>query len=153
EMRAAGPRIASLVNQLGYDLHGLSLELDGLEIQGRSNDLLLEKERAGQIGNCATATAAGVGGLVDKTVAGAFTAVATCINSAIQIGFLEDLGDLQDEALLNDQYQTLNRYQDRFEERALSLERIATGLATTRENLDAAIARVQNLRLQAQRSL
>lgn len=164
QLREISPLIAGEVEQMAHDIRAAKIALQRSKIRKDISDLQVMSTAAQQMANCGTSIAQAAGAQVDaastlgignggSAAAAVATAVITCANSFAQIGFAEGISQLtkQDASLEGDA--AITGLSSRFATHNTALQSLGLNMAKSQENLDVALARIEELRREATKGL
>jgi hypothetical protein len=153
-IRENGPLAANEIAQLGSDIRELKILLRKAAIGRELSDLQFMSTMQDRLASCATSMANISQSTTPWGAAGAGVAAAvTCANSISQIGIASDVARLQSEdSALNGQL-AVNDFGGKFAAHATSMQSLALHLAEAQDDLDSALANIENIRAQARSAL
>lgn len=162
-IRQNGPLIANEVRQLGAAIESLRILLQKSAIKKDINRLQLLSTINDRMTQCATAISGAIqegSSVVEnatsfgaKGAAAATGAILTCANSIAQTGIATDIAQLQGQDAQLDGELALADFDGKFSAHATAIQTLGFNLAGGFEDLDTALAAIENTRAQARSAL
>lgn len=152
DVAQSGPTIGREIQGFGQDLKDLQAAITIYDSNKQMNDVRFEATAAQQMTNC-IAESAHDAGIASITSFAGVAAVATCVNSAAQIGFadkLRSLGDQQNAAQRETAIADFNR---RFTDHATALQRESLRLSAALESVRRVLGQIESERQLARRAI
>jgi hypothetical protein len=148
-LRENGPLLANEIQQLSYDIREAKTLLQKAAIKKDVSKIQMLSSLQNHIASCATAVAAIPS--IDPVSALSKTGVAalTCANTAAQLDFTRDIGDLVGTDATLDGDLALYNFGAKSSSRSTALQTLSLNLMEAQEDLDAGLATIEHLRREA----
>ncbi len=167
QVALAGPAIGRTVRNIGSAMGNLHSVMTFYDIEGEMRDVRYNAEEAQQMMQCAVAAARAGGAIGASAVSTATTnpgagaqavgeaiaAMATCNNSAAQIGFAQQLRDLGGEQDQVEREKAIREFEDRFYGTESELRTLNIQLSDNLEIIRRTLGEVETLKRNAQRRI
>ena len=141
--------IAAEIHGLASDLNLLRVSLATLENARELAELQYWSTMSVELTNCLSSALSS-----DWTNPQSFgVGILTCANSIVQIGLADRVRDIEDENAALGRQGELARFQERFSSRVATIRQLATGVSTSLESIDGALARLEQTRAEARLAL
>jgi hypothetical protein len=132
--------IANTLRQIASAIELVETELAAVELRTEIGDLSTASSAASQLSACASSGTA-------------WSAVATCANAALQIGFAIRINELEGEVLRGEASTAMTQFRDRFDAAQLTLGQLGRSLMDARDNVNASLSNLRTMRLRVRRDL
>jgi hypothetical protein len=153
KIRENSPLLANEIQQMGYDLRDVRTLLEKSQIKKDIARLQFMSTMSQQLTNCATAMLQGIGMDFLKGAGNAAAAAVTCANSIAQINFASGIQNLTGQDAKLDGDLAISQFGARFASHSTALQTLSLHLSEGKEELDAALTKIESLRNEANTQL